>query len=122
MGSFTQQPAALRGFWSLKGNDVQIHDLPKGNTHEYRFFVEWVNTDGDHRITLVADQGFTTMKEAKAFRAEALKLDRVRVIAASEYDVGSDVAQWTKHHASPHPEAQHSDFPWGSPMQFVSES
>ena len=119
MSGFTQQPAALRGFWALKGNDVQIHDLKRGNTHEYRFFVEWVNSEGEHRITLVADQGFTTKAEATAFRTAALKLDRVRVIEAREYDIGSDVPQWTKHHASPHPEAKASDFPWGSPMSFV---
>lgn len=122
MGSFRQQPAAQRGFWALNGNGIEIHSLKRGNTTEYRFYVPWYNADDEHKLTLVCDHGFTTKKEAEAFQAEALKLGRVKAIEASEYDTEAEVPQWTKHHAEPHPEAQASDFPWGSPMTFVIPS
>ena len=113
MGSFKRQPSANAGFWSLNGNDVEIHDLQLGRTHEYTLFVPW-----SAKITLVCDHVFTAKAEATAFRAETLTLARIRAIESSEYDVESDVPQWTKHHAEPHPEAKHSDYPWGSPMTF----
>jgi len=115
VSSFKQQPSANAGFWALNGNDVLIHALKRGKITEYRFYVPWSD-----KITLVADQGFTTKAEADAFRTETLKLERVKAIEAAEYDVEAEVPQWTKHHTEPHPEAKHSDFPWGSPMTFPS--
>jgi hypothetical protein len=122
MGSFTQQPAANPGFWTLRDNVIETHVLKRGRTAEYRFFVEWVNADGEHNMTLVCNCGFTTKKEAEAFVLSANKLGSIKAIEASEYDVECKVPQWTKHHATPHPEAPHSDFPWGSPMTFVEAS
>jgi hypothetical protein len=110
-----QPPSKGKGNWALTSDHiVQILVLALGNTKSFYFYVPW----GD-KMTLVCDYIFSTKKEATAFVAATLKLGSVKAIEASEYDVDSDVPQWTKHHASPHPEAQHSDFPWGSSMTFV---
>jgi hypothetical protein len=111
-----QQPSKGKGNWALTADRaIQTLELKLGKTSSFYFFVPW----GD-KMTLVCDYVYSTKKEATAFVADITKLGSVKAIEASEYDVESDVPQWTKHHAEPHPEAQHSDFPWGSPMTFVS--
>ena len=120
MSSFIEQPTANAGRWNISEATVQTHVLQRGKVKEHRFFIEWLNADGEHKLTLVADQGFTTKKEAEAFVADTNSAGYVKAIEAKDYDPESDVPQWTKHHASPHPEAKHSDFPWGSAMSFSS--
>ena len=120
MASFRQQPAAQSGFWALTASIiVKLHTLSRGNTKEYRFYIPWfIAGETKSKMTLVCDYGFTTKKEADAFILQTIEVGRVKAIEACEYDVNCDVPQWTKHHAEPHPEAQDSEFPWGSPMSF----
>jgi hypothetical protein len=119
MGSFRNQPTANAGHWSLTTAEVEIHVLKRGNVKEYRFYIEWLNADGGHNLTLLSDQGFTTRKEAEAHVKSVEQSGFIKVIEAKDYDDDEKAPeQWTKCHASPHPEARNVEFPWGSSMSF----
>ena len=110
-------PHVSDGKWDIIDRVIEIFANKLGNKVSYHPYIEWLNADGEHKITLVCSSAFSAKKEAEAF---ASKQERITVIDAADYD-GSDNVVWFKCHATPHPkDANPHGYPWGRAMNFTA--